>query len=77
MLNLEESRYAFSKILEVLNSPWQPGINYDNLKAAADRHSKRIEELEAAQLSSLIPIAKPNTAHSRLVHTNSFRNVIH
>ena len=49
MLNLEESKYALSKILEVLMSPWQSGINYDNLKAAADRHNKRIHELEAAQ----------------------------
>jgi len=49
MLNLEESEYALSKILEVLNSPWQPGINYDGLKSAADRHTKRIRELEAAQ----------------------------
>lgn len=48
-LNLEESKYALSKILAVLMSPWQPGINYDNLKAAADRHQKRIDELEAAQ----------------------------
>ncbi len=52
MLNLEESEYALSKILEVLNSPWQPGINYDNLKAAADRHAKRIRELEDAQRSA-------------------------
>lgn len=51
MLDLEESEYALSKILKVLNSPWQPGINYDNLKAAADRHAKRIRELEASQQS--------------------------
>lgn len=49
-LNLEESKYALEKILEVLMSP-QLGINYENLKAAADRHQKRIDELEAAQQS--------------------------
>jgi len=47
MLNLEESKYALSKILEVLMQPWQSGIDYDALKRAADRHNKRIRELEA------------------------------
>lgn len=50
-LSLEESKYALSKILAVLMSPWQSALNYDNLKAAADRHQKRIDELEAAQKS--------------------------
>ena len=51
MLNLEESKYALSKIMEALEIG-TPGLNYDNLKAAADRHQKRIDELEAAQQPS-------------------------
>jgi len=53
MLNLEESKYALSKILEVLNQPYQEGINYDGLKIAADRHAKRIDELEAADTRAM------------------------
>jgi hypothetical protein len=49
MLNREESEYALAKIFEVLNSPHQPGIDYDALKAAADRHTARIREIDAAQ----------------------------
>ena len=77
MLNLEESRYALSKILEVLNSPWQPGINYDNLKAAADRHQRRIDELElrptkrAADGSKALPIvANPSEVTSPFTDDN-------
>ena len=50
-LSLEESKYALSKILEVLCSEWQEGIDYDALKRDADRHNDRIRELEAAQPS--------------------------
>ena len=50
MMSLEVEKYALEKILEVLLSPWRPGINYDRLKAAADRHVKNIWLLEGKPL---------------------------
>lgn len=49
MMKLEIEEYALRKIIEVLCAPWEPGIDYDGLKEAADRHAANIKILKAAE----------------------------
>ena len=49
MLNIEETRYALQKIMEVLESPYDDEIDYNALKIAADRHTTRLRLLESGQ----------------------------
>lgn len=47
----EESKKELARILDILLSEWREGVDYEALKAAADWHTLKINEYEAAQQS--------------------------
>ena len=44
----EESKKELARILDILLSDWREGVDYEALKAAADWHTLKIKEYEAA-----------------------------